>query len=104
MLILEKRLELHNILCNLLGSNHVYYQPPENIKMVYPAIVYKRNNIDNRSADNGVYKQDHSYTVIVIDKDPDSATVEGISKLPRCRHEQHYTADNLNHDVFQIYY
>lgn len=104
MLMADKRLELHELLCDILGSRNVYYQPPESVKMQYPAIRYNRNNISNRAADNGVYKQNYSYTLTVIDKDPDSSIVESISKLPKCRHERHYTADNLNHDIFQIYY
>lgn len=101
---LDRRLELHELLCDILGTRHVYYQPPESIKMSYPAIVYKRDNIDNRSADNLIYKQELAYSITVIDKNPDSSIVDDISKLPRCRFERHYTADNLNHDVFQIYY
>ena len=34
------RLELQNKLEELLGSRHVYFQPPESVKMEYPAIKY----------------------------------------------------------------
>ena len=30
---LDRRMELHQILCNLLGTAYVYFQPPESIKM-----------------------------------------------------------------------
>lgn len=98
------RLKLHEILCDILGSRHVYYQPPESIKMTYPAIVYSRNNIENIYANNNVYKQSYSYEIIVIDEDPDSDIVDKVSRLQACRFNRHYTADNLNHDVFTIYY
>lgn len=88
----------------LLGSKNVYYQPPASVQMKYPAIVYSRKDIENTFADNLVYNQSHSYEVIVIDQDPDSVFVEKISKLPTCRFDRHYTADNLNHDVFTLYY
>ena len=88
----------------LLGSKNVYYQPPASVQMKYPAIVYSRKDIENTFADNIVYNQSHSYEVIVIDQDPDSVFVEKISKLPTCRFDRHYTADNLNHDVFTLYY
>lgn len=101
---IDRRLELHELLCDILGTRHVYYQPPESIKMSYPAIVYKRDNIDNRSADNLIYKQELAYSITVIDKNPDSTIVNDISRLPRCRFDRHYTANNLNHDVFRIYY
>ena len=64
--IANDRLALHELLCELLGSRNVYFQPPESVKMKYPAIVYSRNRIENTSADNVVYKQDVSYTITVI--------------------------------------
>ena len=39
-----------------------------------------------------------------VDKNPDSKFVEDISKLPMCRFDRHYTADNLNHDIFVLYF
>lgn len=105
MSIIEtKRLELHEFLVSILGSKNVYYQPPETIKMSYPAIVYSRDDIDNRSADNSVYMQFNVYEITVIDKDPDSIVVEKLSMLPMSRFERHYVANNLNHDIFRLYY
>lgn len=101
---MDSRLELHEILCDILGSRHVYFQPPSSVKMVYPAIVYSRNSISNDFANNLVYKQSLGYTVTVIDEDPDSEIVEKVSKLPMCSFDRHFTSDNLNHDVFTIYY
>lgn len=98
------RLELHEVLCNIIGSRNVYYQPPESIKMNYPAIVYSRDNVSNRYGDNIPYMQSFSYQVTVIDKDPDSTIVSDIAKLPYCRFNRHFTSDNLNHDVFTLYY
>lgn len=100
---LEKgRLELHEILCDCLGSREAHFQPPTNVKMNYPAIVYSRDNIGNTFADNKVYMQSHQYKVVVIDKRPNSEIVERVSLLPQCRFVQNYKADNLNHDVFII--
>lgn len=101
---MSNRLKLHEILCEVLGSRQVYFQPPESVKMQYPAIVYSRNRIDNDHANDGVYIQSPSYIVTVIDKNPDSELVEKVSRLPMCRFDRHYTADNLNHDIFTIYY
>ena len=98
------RLELQNLLESILGSRNVYYQPPESIKIKYPAIIYSRNNIDNNFADDVVYMQNHTYQIIVIDANPDSEIVNKISKLPMCRYNRHYTSDNLNHDVFILNY
>ena len=98
------RLELQNLLESILGSRNVYYQPPESIKIKYPAIIYSRNNIDNNFADDIVYMQNHTYQIIVIDANPDSEIVNKISKLPMCRYNRHYTSDNLNHDAFILNY
>lgn len=98
------RLELQSLLESILGSRNVYYQPPESIKIKYPAIIYSRNDIDNNFADDIVYMQNHTYQIIVIDANPDSEIVNKISKLPMCRYNRHYTSDNLNHDVFILNY
>lgn len=101
---MNSRLELHEVLCEILGSRHVYYQPPESIKLVYPAIVYHRSNISNVFANNRVFAQAFFYEITVIDKNPDSDIVLRLSKLPKCHYDRHYVADNLNHDVFTLYY
>ena len=101
---MSSRLELQTLLEETLGSRNVYFQPPDSITMKYPAIVYSRNSIRNRNANNGVYNQDISYSITVIDKNPDSEIVTKVSQLPMCRFDRHYKADNLNHDVFTLYF
>ena len=82
----------------------MYYQPPASKSMEYPAIVFSRDNIVNTHANNGVYTQTTAYAVTVIDRNPDSEYVKKVSKLPMCTFDRHYTADNLNHDVFTLYF
>lgn len=104
MTVLERRLKLQQLLEDTLGSRNVYFQPPENFKMKYPAIRYQRGSIDNVFADDAIYNQKLSFELTVIDYDPDSAIVERVSKLPNCKFGTHYTADGLNHDTFTINY
>ena len=101
---MSNRLKLHELLCETLGSRQVYFQPPESVQMKYPAIVYSRNRIDNEHANDGVYMQSPSYSITVIDKNSDSEIVERVSRLPMCRFDRRFTADNLNHDTFTVYY
>lgn len=101
---MASRLELHEMLCEILGSRNVYFQPPASVKMQYPAIVYSRSNIENIHADDAVYLQKWRYEIVVIDANPDSVYVEKMSKLPFCTFDRHYTADNLNHDAFNLYF
>ena len=101
---MASRLDLHEILCSILGSRNVYFQPPESIKLKYDCIIYSRKNINNVFADNSVYRQHDSYEVIIIYEDPDSEIPRKLSLLPMCSFDRHYTSDNLNHDVFTLYY
>lgn len=103
----EKRIELNEKLVNdILKNNtrHVYFQPPENMLIEYPCIIYERHDINNIHADDDVYIQPCRYRIIVIDFDPDSIIVERMSKFKTARHMNHYVSDKLNHDTFEIYY
>lgn len=101
---MASRLDLHEILCSILGTRNVYFQPPATIKMTYPAIVYSLSNVENVHADDIAYDQRYSYEVIVIDKDPDNMVMKHVSALPYCRFNRYYTADNLNHYAFTLYF
>lgn len=97
------RLELHEELCDILGSRNVYFQPPASVMMHYPAIVYSLAYVDNRFADNDIYNQNLQYTIIVIDEDPDSIVFERMKKYRRARFNRFYVAEQLNHFVFTIF-
>lgn len=99
-----RRLLLHEVLCDLLGSRNVYFQPPASIKMKYPAIVYEIAVVDNIHANNGVYLSNTGYSVTVIDPDPDSPIVGKVASLPTSKFNRHYEKDNLNHDVYTIFF
>lgn len=99
-----KRLELHEKLVAILGSRNVYYQPPETLKIKYPAIIYKKSQIDTRFADNTRYINHTGYQVTIVDEDPDSEITERMLDFPLASFSSHYAYGNLNHDVFQIFY
>lgn len=101
---MSSRTDLQALFERMLGSRNVYYQVPTSMSIKYPAIVYTRNDIQNVHAGNSVYLQDTAYSVTVIDKNPDSDIVKAISRLPLCSFDRHYVADNLNHDVFTLYF
>lgn len=98
------RLKLHEELCSILGSRSVYFQPPESLRMQYPAIVYSRSDIANTHANNDVYQQNIKYKVTVIDGKPDSIITEKLSTFKYAVFERHYTSNNLNHDQFTVSY
>lgn len=101
---MASRLELHEKLKELLGSNNVYYQPPNNIKMSYPAIKYSKDLVSKKRANNGTYLLQNRYQIVVIDKVPDNPVIEKLLKIPMCDYVRTYSADNLNHDVLSIYF
>lgn len=89
---------------NILGSNNVYYQPPETIKLQYPCIIYERDDIDQKYADNRTYMHRVRYSLTLITRSPDSELVTAILGLPYCSYDRYYAADSLNHDTFTLYY
>lgn len=100
----QRRDDLQALLKELLESDNVYFQPPPTIKMQYPCIVYRRDFALTFFSGNKPYKYGKRYQVIVIDPSPDSLIPEKIAALPMCIFDRFYTADNLNHDVFKLYF
>ena len=98
------RVQLQTLLETLLGSPNVYFQPPVNIQMQYPCIVYQRDTAKTEFADDNPYHRTLRYQVTVIDQNPDSIFPDLIASLPLCTFERFYTADNLNHDVFNLFF
>lgn len=101
---MENYLKLQFKLEELLGLKHVYYQPPENQKMEYPAIRYSLSKIESRNADDIKYSMFNRYEVIVIDRLPDNEVIQKILTLPHSSYDRHYVSDNLNHDVIILYF
>lgn len=85
-------------------ADNVYFQPPSNVQMVYPCIIYKRDDMDTEFADNTPYSVTRRYLVTVIDANPNSTIVDAVALLPMCLFNRAYSADNLNHDVFILYF
>lgn len=100
----RSRKGLHRILKEILGSDNVYFQPPASIQMKYDAIVYELDDIDVRHADNLSYLTNRRYRVTLITRNPDTSLSDQIAQLPLTRFNRFYTADNLNHYVYIIYY
>jgi hypothetical protein len=98
------RMELHALLLNLIENGNVYFQEPSSLQMQYPCIIYKRDDINTVFANNGPYKNKKRYQVTVVDKNPDSEIPDKVSQLPLCSFDRFFTADNLNHDVFNLYF
>lgn len=103
------RLDLHSALCKIMGCPEtgsecrVYFQPPISLVLKYPCIVYAVNTGDTQFADDNPYIYERRYQVTLIDTNPDTAYHLPIAMLQKCLFDRRYTADNLYHDVFNIY-
>ena len=104
MTIQDRRLELHEILKSIMTNGNVYHQPPESLKLKFPCIIYERSRDRALYADNNPYMRKMRYTITLIDKKPVSDYLEPILALPYCTFDRHFASDDLNHDVFTIYY
>ena len=60
--------------------------------------------MDMEYANNGTYVRKMGYQVTYIDRHPDSTIPDKILDLPLCKHDRFFTADNLNHDVFTLFF
>ncbi len=102
---MASRLSLQSELETFLGSRNVYFQPPESVRIQYPCIIYKRKIGDTKFANNLPYIFDKAYEIMIIDKNPDSELVDKFAmKFPKSRFDRHFTTDNMNHDVFVVYF
>lgn len=100
----KTRQTLQFVLERTLGSKNVYFQPPESLKMKYPAIRYELADMDSQFGDNIPYIRCKLYEVLLITPNPDDCVIDRISELPMCVMERHYTSKNLHHYVFNLYY
>lgn len=96
------RQQLHQLLETF--TEHVYFQPPTNITLQYPCIIYKRDFADTQFADGKPYNHMLRYAITVIDRDPDSEIPKKVAEMPMSLFNRFYTVDNLNHDVYNVYF
>ena len=101
---MAQRLDLQAKLISILNSNNVYFQPPASIQLNYPCIIYKRDNAVVKHADDKPYYARTKYLITIIDKNPDSEIPNKVAKLPLCIFDRFYTVDNLNHDVYKLFF
>jgi hypothetical protein len=96
--------ELQAILKGLDGVEDAYIQAPTT-GMKYPCIVIERDAPTNVSfADNVKYVLKKAYSVIVVDRDPQSLIPDYVEGLPHSRFERYYRADGLHHFAFQLFF
>lgn len=110
---MNRRVPLHEALVNAMVQSgmrqadalkRVYFQPPGNVTISYPCIVYSLSGDANHYGNDARYVHHDQYSVTAITKDPDSSLREHISRIPYCEFTNAFTSENLHHFVFTIYY
>jgi hypothetical protein len=99
-----QRQTLQTLLEAIPGVEKVYFQPPASLQMVYPCIRYRLDDIDIRHANNKPYKHENRYEIMVITRDADNSIVDVIKNMATCAFDRSYTADNLYHFVFRLFF
>ena len=102
---MDSRIELQTNLEAVLGSRNVYFQPPESIKMRYPAIVYELADIMTDRANNKNYIRNHRYTLTLIHDDPDNELKDILlDEFRNISFDRVFVKDNLYHYVYDLFY
>ena len=99
---LDLSAKLNAIMAEVNGK--VYFQPPPDLVMTYPCLVYELEDVDIKFADNGPYSLFDRYQVTLIRHDPDSPIIRKLLGLPHSSFSRHFATSGLNHDVFVIYH
>lgn len=106
MTIEERRIQLHEKLCSILGSRNVYYDPPENVKLQFDCIVYSLDQVQQAYANNGTYVLVTGYLLTIITRTPEAQTRivgELMKTFSYVGWDRAYVIDHLHHAVVSIY-
>ena len=97
--MLQDKLEL------ILGSNKVYYNPPDGQKISYPCIIYNLEGENVDRANNARYRAMNRYSITIIHRDADSTICNDIlDSFEYTSFNRQFKNDNLYHDVITLYY
>lgn len=92
------------LLESILGSSNVYYQPPSNIVLKYPAILYSKESESVKRADNHAYNRRDRYAVTYITREADSDISWELGNLPLSTFSRQFALDGLYHTTYTLYF
>lgn len=105
---MSKRMLIRDILTKSMNklddynTYKLYYNPMANTLLTYPCILYKRNSIRQRHADNFGYHSYEEYQITIIDKRVDSPIIDVLLQNQYCRYSNEYISDNMHHTILII--
>lgn len=99
----KTRLTLHDELLKLVDN--AYFQPPANIQLRFPCIIYHRDGRNVTHANDDIYLKKTGYQITVVSRDPDSPLPdEVIDHFKKAIITSEFTKDGLYHAVISLYY
>lgn len=104
---MDRRLQFQAVLEDVIAiEDRVFFQPPSNMigTLDYPCIVYDLAPGWTTFADNKPFLYEQQYEVKLIGREPQPEKFHLLAFLPKSVHSRSYVADNLRHDVFNIYF
>lgn len=100
---MRTRTDLHEKLCDILGTRYVYYRKPSK-GVKYPCIIYDLDGETPRFADDIPYITPKRWSITIVDQNPDSEIPDRLRCLRYCRFDRSYNANGLNHFVYTLYF
>lgn len=97
---LELSEKLEAIMDECDETPHLYFQPPESVKMEYPCMVYHLRTMTSQYADDLPYMLSIGYDITYITRSPTSKVPVRMAKEPCFGFDRYYTADNLHHYAY----
>jgi hypothetical protein len=100
---MKTREEIQQILEDILGSDHVYFQAPPNTGMKYPAIVYSFERFNRDNADNLPYIVTGRWQITHMYKSLKNDLKERfIFEIPFCSFDRRMKTDGVYNDYYTI--
>lgn len=100
---MENRLLLHEELLEFLAN--VYFQPPSDLVMKYPCIVYTKAGKDITRANNHIYNSIQEYQLTIMDYNPDNDLTDRIlNHFEYSTPGSTFVVNRLNHSTIKLYY
>lgn len=102
---MDRKQKLKLELAEASGTSNIYFQPPENAKMKYPCVVCNFESIYTEKADNRSYIKSNRYDVTYISRrESEDIANRIVDSFMNINMNRAYTAENLYHYNFTLYY
>lgn len=88
-----------------LGFTKVYEEPPTNIQLEYPCLVWEPDSAVTTHADNIPYFHKRRYSLTMISRGPIPQDLyDKVAGLPTSTFNRFFRAANLHHNVFTAFF